>query len=541
MLVLISGILASITAATISAWAVLRSRRAIKSKLELVDTSFSYVESPSDPRRVEPIVDIKVRNLGGQTAVIKRLDVHVLRISRPHRRVGAILSLFKERRFGAELWPSKTYDIRIPSRKSPASAAFTYSLSQEISPGTADRFQFDLGFEQSPAPQVFLLKLELIYDGDDRKILLPTLAVATKEDLAVNGPLDLREAIEATLSKLADIRGDFDALLDANGMPVPDWKNDPPKSESEFLKRYDLIDSAGELRIFRRDALNRTQADFWEADTAFKQRLVELEENYRDLINIIESAEIMQPSLRGSLIRLKMTLPIFPGLHEEFLSEHGALRMDKFDTKLAEPTSSLAAPSVQPVKSESAAAGFQWLMEEEPAAIQLAYQLASLSSEPIPFAIDESPGILVSDFEQIMKLAECGFIRMNEAFIQVEPSLRVDICRQISDKIEARRLARGLFDAIPDLDPNDPSDRKIYLSIGPHLTAIICNSSAGENDPKRFRVLALGYIRTLQINGDIRKGAEIARSAQANWVRYLPHDDPDILEISRMAQPSTWF
>jgi len=152
MLVLttIVALTGGVGAALIGAWAALRARRPRKSMVELVDVSLPPPgRSATGQVDQTPVLDVKVRNTGGQPAVLKRLVVHVRRAVR----CGSMFTSMRLMPFnavlaGANLPMSETYNLTLAIPEEAAGASVAIDLSQVVEPGKADRFQVRLGLDR---------------------------------------------------------------------------------------------------------------------------------------------------------------------------------------------------------------------------------------------------------------------------------------------------------------------------------------------------------------------------------------------------------
>lgn len=132
------------------------------SKLELVDASFSKESNEATT------LDIKVRNVGEKIAYLKEANFRV-------EKTWELRSTTYP-----ELVPvSGNYDVTLKPTGTPYTK--TVKLSQGIKPGAVDRFSFTLVMNERARDYagnvnyVFLVTLDLIYDGDDKVTSTPNL------------------------------------------------------------------------------------------------------------------------------------------------------------------------------------------------------------------------------------------------------------------------------------------------------------------------------------------------------------------------------
>lgn len=195
MLTAILGVAGAVIAAVIGAWAVLRARRQSEAELELVDVCLAG-------RSGEVALDLKLRNIGNRSAVLKRLHIHVQQAVR----------LMPREVEAAALASSETYDVDLPAPENASGALVAKDLSQVIAPGEADRFLMQLRTDngQLGSRFVYRVRLELIYNADDRRVISRSLAFGCPEArIDVHTP----EHLEAFLHVPPEsARSVFDAL-----------------------------------------------------------------------------------------------------------------------------------------------------------------------------------------------------------------------------------------------------------------------------------------------------------------------------------------
>jgi hypothetical protein len=168
------GVAATLVAAFIGAWAALRAGRLPRPALELVDVT---VPKPADAS--EPVIDVKVSNRGGRTAVIKRVQVEVVEslAGWVPVRVHAMTS--------GSLDVSKRYRSELPVLAYERGHVFKIPVSQKVAGGDADRFQVSLLMPSFVRDGVYLLRLTLLYDDKNRKVAVPLVAVTGRASFDV--------------------------------------------------------------------------------------------------------------------------------------------------------------------------------------------------------------------------------------------------------------------------------------------------------------------------------------------------------------------
>jgi hypothetical protein len=233
-------------AALIGAWAALRARRPLKSRVELVDVSLPPPDPAKDRRDDMPVLDVKVRNTGGQLAVLKRAVVHTDRAAR----VGGNWMPMPydtglPRFVGARLDVSGTYDLTLPDLDDASGARVTIGLSQLVAPAEADRFLIRLGRRHIQPALAYLLRLELVYDADDRTVTTAPMAVPFPQHGAVESAEQIRRDIQSFQEAVNEVRGTIDREMTARGRTRPDWINAPPRDRQELPPGLLSVDGNG--------------------------------------------------------------------------------------------------------------------------------------------------------------------------------------------------------------------------------------------------------------------------------------------------------
>ncbi|HYK31496.1 MAG TPA: hypothetical protein VEV63_06015 [Streptosporangiaceae bacterium] len=305
MLAVLLGFAGVIVAAIIGAWAVLRTRHPTPSQLELVDVAVGAAAAKNDDAVV---FDIKVRNIGGQPAVIKRLVVHIERASSMY--VRTVLPVYSKVTFAAQMLAiTATYDVTLPSpgKLADRRADVTVNLGQVVKAGEADRFQIRAGHGYSSSAG-YLVRLELLHDAD-RSVESSLLAVAAPVPGAqtVITPRDIRDALVRFCDQVDEIRRGVDADIAAAGLAAADWLASPPRSRDKLPERLPSFEQYSV--VFD---------EFWDPPRAIEEYLAGIEQQYRTLIDIGEMAAIVPDSLRDLMPQMRATLAELPSLRAEF-------------------------------------------------------------------------------------------------------------------------------------------------------------------------------------------------------------------------------
>jgi hypothetical protein len=321
MLALILGLAGGLGAALIGAWAVLRARHSPKSQVELVDVTVARPERGESGRPDEsPVLDVKVRNVGGQSAVLKRLTLHVDRSVRCGSMFSSMrLTPYRAVWVGATLPVSATYDAAIPAPESAADLTVAVDISQVVPAGDADRFDVRLGMESTFDTLVYRLHMALVYDGDDRSVASPTVAVAFPRQASVYSADDIRRAIRGFLVDTGKVRRAIDAEMAARGLPVPDWDGAPPRRRADLPAGLLSVDGNCEwFGSSEKNGIFEVTEEFWDPHGAVGRYLHTFEHAYRELVEIAGSAAVADPVLTAALPMARATLAAMPALRAEF-------------------------------------------------------------------------------------------------------------------------------------------------------------------------------------------------------------------------------
>jgi len=311
------GLIGGVGAALIGAWAALRARRPRESRVELVDLSLPPPDPAKEVQDDLPVLDFKVRNTGGQPAVLKRVVVHTHRAARLD---SMWLMPYKPgfpRSFGARLEVSETYDVTLPAPEEATGTRVTIDLSQVVKPGEADRFLVRLGQRSIHDTAAYLLHFELVYNADDRKVTSPPLAVAPQRVL-IESVKQIRRDIHSFLGEVNKVRQAIDREMAARGRPTPDWITAPPRHRDELPGGLLSVDGDGDPLSSGFNCVYVVNENFWDPQRAIERHLHTIEKRYQELVEVITPATVMHKVLRAALQRVHATLAKLPALYAEF-------------------------------------------------------------------------------------------------------------------------------------------------------------------------------------------------------------------------------
>jgi len=318
------GIAATLIAAALTVWATLRARRPPPADLDLVDvdvpdperTQLHRWEWNPVPAAPEPfVVDLKVRNTGGQAAVITRARIDIDQALEWHRWVAPQAVVYDTGfSVGAALRVSEVYQARLPAAWDAAGRRIDLPLSQVITGGEADRFQLHLRAEAAYDPQVYLLRIALAYGAES--IGIGPVVLATEPFLPIVAPArieaDLVEFfadVEALSSLLAGLPRGADGEAPAE---YASWKNGVLRAPGRravsraFEQRPDQV-----VYVVTPEFANPLEA--------VQTRLDRLEHQCRTLKRMIEAAPVGHRGLTWMQPRLQETLAALPRLRAAHL------------------------------------------------------------------------------------------------------------------------------------------------------------------------------------------------------------------------------
>jgi hypothetical protein len=316
VLTVILALSGGVVAAVIGAWATLHARRPPRSHVELADVSLA----PLAEGDASPVLDIKVRNTGGQPAVIKRVVVRVNRAVRCGTMFGSMrLTPYRAVWLGATLEVSARYDISIPPPEKSAGFAEPVAISQAVAPGEPDRFELRLGMKPAFDAYIYDVTLELVYDGDDRAALSKSIAVLfPHREFAVYTKELIRQQIEHFLSRIPEIHAAIDAELVTHGRSAIDWESAPPKCRADLPDGMLSVDGTGDYRDSGGHGIYEVTGEFWNPRAAIAAHLVAYEKMYTELSAITRSAAVADPVLTRAMGQVTAILGDLPTLFEEF-------------------------------------------------------------------------------------------------------------------------------------------------------------------------------------------------------------------------------
>jgi hypothetical protein len=311
------GLAGGIGAALIAAWAALRARRQPRSRVELVDVSLPPPDPAKDDEDNPTVLDVKVRNTGGQPAVLTRMVVHVHRAVRFGDTTMPMPYDAGPGLVGALLEASAAYDVALPDPQEADDARITAVLSQVVGGGEADRFLVRLARPYLYDVVAYLLRLEIRYDGDDRKVTSRRLAVVFPQRVVIASAERIRREIDRFRQTVAEVRHAVDRELAVRGLPAPDWVTAPPRSRGELPRGLVSLDGNGDIFDSGENGVYIVNENFWQPERTIRRYLDDIGERYRAVVDISTSAAVVHELLREALPRVHAVLAQLPALHDD--------------------------------------------------------------------------------------------------------------------------------------------------------------------------------------------------------------------------------
>ena len=141
--------------------------------LKLVDL---YVDDDKTPVGKPSIVDVKLRNIGNETAFVHRLEIWVEKIWK--LRTNANFHMTNS---------SATYDVRLSGRKPPYKVIL-HKLSHSIGPQQTDRFEISLSNGEGGFPgSFFLCRFVVVFNEDKQRTVSQPILFFLTAPVEVNG------------------------------------------------------------------------------------------------------------------------------------------------------------------------------------------------------------------------------------------------------------------------------------------------------------------------------------------------------------------
>lgn len=305
------GVAGGLLAAVVGAWAALRARGPHLGSLELVDLSFTR-DFAIDPGTVDesavgltsypvrgftvphdaPALDVKLRNLGGQPAFVKRVVFETTEaVALRHPPVP------QARRWTpitATAIPTSAYDVELPFPDEDGGFTVAHDISQVVPPVDIDRFLVRLALRRGrkAGAALFRLRVRLIYNAEDQQVVSEPLIFA----LPNTSP----------------------------HMPSVDWMR---RSLHQFVHEVRDYREARLMLRLRRAPLGRRgpyTPEFWEPEEAIRRYLDREKNVLRGFLSITSLDGLCDTALDEPIRQARTLLEELPGLRAELLTALGA-------------------------------------------------------------------------------------------------------------------------------------------------------------------------------------------------------------------------
>lgn len=318
----IVGAGSGVVAAVIGAWAALRARRPSASKVELVDVSFAS----SDPSRGGATVvnlDVKLRNIGAQPTVLKRLVICVDQAAVYREE---FFSPYYAVRIGSFMGVSGEYGVALPGAHDAVGARVTTDLAQVIASAEADRFLVTLSrTDRDRSTAVYLLRLEIWHDTNDKPITSAPIAVALPQLGISHTPESIRREVGQFVEGVRKVRQAIDQEMATSGRPAPDWYTDPPRSRAQLPSPLRAVDGDG--GNWWDNPMSPSPPGtfwvnelFWDPLASIDSYLNNIEDDCRNLVDILNRAHLAVELLQFRRRQLQATLSQMPRLRRELIT-----------------------------------------------------------------------------------------------------------------------------------------------------------------------------------------------------------------------------
>jgi hypothetical protein len=301
MVLSLLGILAGLAAAGIGAWASLRSRHRVESRLELVDvTVHPHAQSESGA-----MIDIKVRNVGGQPAVLKRIVLSIEdAVMYEHYTPPAAADVRSDA--GAPLLASFVYQVELPGPYEAKGRCLMHEISQVVSAGDADRFLIslgpsrELGWWGEKHTALYRLRLTLIHDHRDSQVTSLPLAISLCRPPEVPLAAVVRSGLRRFIHDVTQLRTLIDDRRNQSGLPPMDWADpSPPRLGDVHLE--DIV----------------PREEFWYPELAVRTKLDSLTAHLKHLVALLGPASVRPAGLDLVLRDATVTLRELPAIRRE--------------------------------------------------------------------------------------------------------------------------------------------------------------------------------------------------------------------------------
>jgi hypothetical protein len=277
------------------------------------------VASEGGTRDASPVLEVLVRNIGGQTAVLKRVNIHVRRALRYGAYFGSMrLTPFRGIWVGATLPVSATYNVAVPPPEAADHLTIPVNITEQFFAGSADSFWIRLGMVPTFDAYAYLMQVELAYNEDGRTVISKPVAVSFSGGSFVFSATDIGGQVKEFLEGVQGIRDAIDQEVTGRGLPAPDWGSARPRDRNDLPPGLLSVDGNGNLMSSGGRGVYEVTEEFWNPELAVARHLNAFHRAYRELADIIDSADEVDEKLLRQKTRLREILRDFPRLYAQF-------------------------------------------------------------------------------------------------------------------------------------------------------------------------------------------------------------------------------
>lgn len=280
-----------------------------------LDLSSIRVTDTSGETDSSAVLDLMVRNIGDQPAIIHRAVIHIrdaLNLS-PYHVVG--LLPYEEMWVRGALGVSHKYHLDLPYPHEARDTHYELELSQIIDPAGGDRFHIRLGTPPSQDTLVYLLDLDVFYDKHG-VLSSPALAVAHPSGTTLVTYDELCKDINAFERAVDRVRDAVNQEMAALDMRMPDWDNHPPAARTDLPPGLRSLDGDPHDPLGLRPGTYKVNDTFWDPKAALARQRRRVHAFYEHVVRIISNANVSHRSLSSILAQAQAVLAQLPPPNE---------------------------------------------------------------------------------------------------------------------------------------------------------------------------------------------------------------------------------
>ncbi|WP_050778059.1 tetratricopeptide repeat protein [Micromonospora sp. ATCC 39149] len=286
------------------------------SDLELSAVTLTQAGHPRDSRAN---IDLKLRNTGGQPAILHRATFHIhdaVSLS-PHHLVGFLP--YEEFWVRGVLHVSATYDLALPEVEQAAGSRQELDLSQAIEPAGTDRFHIRLGIPPTQDTLIYRLHFDIHYDAH-RTVTSQALVIAHPPGSWLVTPDEIRRDLHRFRQAVRQVRDAIDREMTARGVPIPDWDSHPPAGREDLPANLLSVDGDAEypLGADPRRGIYEVNDAFWNPEDSLTRHLRDIRDYCARVVAIITGVDNRDDSLPLVLAQAQAIIDQLPALAAEF-------------------------------------------------------------------------------------------------------------------------------------------------------------------------------------------------------------------------------